>query len=76
MRWLEEGHTLVFSNPRLLARKNGDTIAISAPGYTLRLRTEDFASLYGHLECAVLNEKEGIDEQKDEEYYAWRRIKQ
>ncbi|UNT93370.1 hypothetical protein [Allobaculum sp. Allo2] len=56
--------------------KNGDTIAISAPGYTLRLRTEDFVSLYGHLECAVLNEKEGIDEQKDEEYYAWRRIKQ
>lgn len=60
----------------LLASKSGDIVRVSSPGLTARLSMEDFFELYGTLAAIPARESTQIDEEKDEEYYAWRREKQ
>ncbi|UNT95250.1 hypothetical protein [Allobaculum mucilyticum] len=73
---LDTGRPLRLAGLPVLVQKKGDRIALSAPEYTLRLDPEDFQKLYGSYEAVFVEEKQGIDAEKDEEYYAWRREKQ
>ncbi len=76
LKRLDEGFTLRLIQSPVLARKKNGMIQVSAPGYTLRLKPEDFLDLYGGQDALILEDSTGIDEKKDDEYYAWRREKQ
>lgn len=73
---LKQGIVLKAAAQPLLVRKREDRICISSPSLTMRMSAEDFLQLYGSLEFMIHQSMEGIDESKDEAYYAWRAHKQ
>lgn len=73
---LSQGARVHLPEAGLLAAMDSGIIRVSSRQYTARMSIKDFCELYGGLSFCVLGETEGISEQKDEEYYAWRRVKQ
>lgn len=76
LAYLKQNYILrMVSSPVLAAWKDG-MIALSGKGWTVRLQTEDFLESFGHEEFAPLRQAEGIDEERDRQYYKWRSEKQ
>lgn len=73
---LKTGRTLRFPALHALVRYENGLYYVSLPNCTQRLKEATFLALYGSYPAVRIEEREGIDEEKDEEYYAWRREKQ
>lgn len=73
---LQNGYTVKFIDLQTLARFENDIYYVTGHHHTLRLDEQGFLDLYGHYPGQILKSSDGIDEKKDEEYYAWRREKQ
>ena len=72
LSYLKEGYTLrVVEKPILLKMKN-KVLYSSSHRWTVRLKVEDFFSVFQNNTFIPLREEEGISDEKDEEYYKWR----
>lgn len=79
LEMMKQGLMLKQPQQRILAAaadKPDSCFRISGPGYTLRLSEEDFLELYGDTDFICLDDEGEIDDQKDEDYYRWRSLKQ
>lgn len=56
---------------QLIRCENGKYL-VSGRGANLRLGEEDFLLLFGEAKAVLHMAEQGLDEKKDEEYYAWR----
>lgn len=65
----------MVSSPVLAGWKDG-MVALTGRSWTVRLSPEDFLQTFGHEEFALLRSAEGIDEERDRQYYKWRSEKQ
>lgn len=73
---LKSGYTLKFIDLQTLVRYEAGLYYVTGHHHTLRLDEKGFLDLYGHYPAYISATSDGIDEKKDEEYYAWRREKQ
>lgn len=73
---LKSGEILCFYELHALARFQNGVYYVSFPSCTQRLKKEDFFALYGGCRVRCHRVEPGIDDEKDEAYYAWRREKQ
>lgn len=72
LQLLKQGVRLQQAGAVTLFRYEDPRILVSSRGYTLRLRVDDFTELFAAEHFWIRQESEGLDEQKDAEYYAWR----
>ncbi|MCI9040420.1 hypothetical protein [Dubosiella newyorkensis] len=73
MYWLEQGHVLQMIESRTLVQKKGKMYQLVSDQWHSCLSPTDFVSLFSNNTFVLSQSEEGIDEKKDEEYYAWRR---
>lgn len=70
--YLKEGYTLrVVEKPILLKMKNG-ILYSSSHQWNVRLKLDDFFTVFKNNTFVLVKEEDGISEEKDEEYYRWR----
>lgn len=69
---LQDQYTLRGVEQPILIRQKEDRILISHPQWHLSLSMQEFKSLFQDLHFVVVEQEDGIDEEKDEDYYAWR----
>lgn len=69
---LQDQYTLRGVEQPILIRQKEDCILISHPQWHLSLSMQEFKSLFQDLHFVVVEQEDGIDEEKDEDYYAWR----
>lgn len=75
---LKAGMTLRFADLNALVIYRNGLYRVSFPNCTQRLCEDDFLALYGSYPAVIYKSHghAGLDEKRDEEYYAWRREKQ
>lgn len=69
---LQDQYTLRGVEQPILIRQKEERILISHPQWHLSLSMPEFKSLFQDLHFVVVEQEDGIDEEKDEDYYAWR----
>ncbi|MBB5183493.1 hypothetical protein [Catenisphaera adipataccumulans] len=75
--YLDEGETAVETENRMIVRKVKDKISLYQDHWHTKIPAEDFLTLYAQSSFILYDaEDTGISEEKDEEYYAWRRRSQ
>jgi hypothetical protein len=74
---LKQGAILRLASGYVLFKMNeASQVLIWTPNFTTRVSQADFLELYGNGPFVLVEAREGIDEKKDDAYYAWRRTHQ
>lgn len=72
VRALNEGECLISTQDKTIVQKRDDRFFLRHDQWHTLLPEQDFLELYGDVLFVVYEPGEqGIDEEKDEEYYRW-----
>lgn len=69
---LKEGQIVKVAELPILIKQKGDLYFLHHPNWHLKIGQTDLIRLFETQHFLPLEEREGIDEKKDEEYYRWR----
>jgi hypothetical protein len=74
---LKQGAIVRLASGYVLFKMNeSKQVLLWTPNFTTRLSQADFLELYGNETFVLVEASEGIDEKKDDAYYAWRALHQ
>ncbi|WP_283651130.1 hypothetical protein [Ileibacterium valens] len=76
LEFLKMGYTLKEIHGDKLIRYESGKIYMSGKNWTTRMPSEDFLDSFSESEFSISQNSEEINDQKDEEYYRWRAMKQ
>lgn len=76
LAYLKQGYVMRLSHAAVMAAWKEPDVALSGRGWTVRLTPADFLDAFGHETFVFMEEREGLDEERDRQYYKWRSEKQ
>ncbi|MCF0260617.1 MAG: hypothetical protein HUJ54_12235 [Erysipelotrichaceae bacterium] len=71
-RLMKQGIKVRHASTRMLAAMDQGRVLLVSDQMSARMSEENFCEIYEEEKFSVHQSRGGIDEQKDEEYYAWR----
>ena len=72
LRALKEGAALKAVEQPVLVKQKENKLFVSHPNWHALLAVAEFRDVFRNVHFTVMENTEGIDEEKDRDYYAWR----
>lgn len=69
---LKEGHIVQGIETPILIQQMGEIYRIQHPNWHSKMKKADLIDLFKEQHFILRKEEEGIDQEKDEDYYRWR----